>query len=114
MEREDKDNENSSKGNDNFFDFDFLTKFLRPLKTLFDLQFRILKLEFKRESGRFVEGVLSLISGCFFSRYFLAFVKRTSYRGVIRFFKFKIILLYTRRLRRQFVIFNTLFYGGQI
>jgi len=66
VEKEDKGNENSSKGNDNFFDFDFLTKFLKPLKTLFDLQFRILKLEFKRESGRFVEGVLSLVSGCFF------------------------------------------------
>ena len=38
------------------FDFDFFTKFLRPIKTLFDLQFRILKLEFKRESERFIRG----------------------------------------------------------
>ncbi|HOV14072.1 MAG TPA: phage holin family protein [Spirochaetota bacterium] len=67
MEREDKDTRDDiPKDEKSQFDFDFFTRLFKPVKTLFELQFRILKIEFKRESERFAEGISALVSGCFF------------------------------------------------
>ncbi len=67
MEREDnKDIGGNSSSSTNFFDFSFFTRLFKPLKMVISLQLRILSLEFKRESERFLEGITSLIFGCFF------------------------------------------------
>ena len=91
MEKEDKDyTEDRSKDGKTSFDFDFFTKFLRPIKTLFDLQFRILKLEFKRESERFISGISSLVSGCFFLALFWILLNVLLIVGLYDFVKFKL------------------------
>jgi len=67
VEREDnKDIGGNSSSSTNFFDFSFFTRLFKPLKMVISLQLRILSLEFKRESERFLEGITSLIFGCFF------------------------------------------------
>lgn len=66
MANEDKYNDDHNNDPRYSSNFDLFSKLLKPIKTLFDLQLRILKLEFKRESERFIEGITALLSGCFF------------------------------------------------
>jgi hypothetical protein len=58
--------ENKEENHSPLFDFNFLGDLLKPIKLLFELHVKLALREFKRDSQRLLEGVVTLLSGCFF------------------------------------------------